>query len=203
MRRQVGRIPLWIKIVYTAFVVVLVPVYAAHHGVGNFLWFSNVALLTTAVAIWLEHRLLFSMMALATLLPETGWLVDFLARLVTGYHLFGLTAYMWDPLHPALVRGLSLYHIPLPLLLLWLVYRFGYDKRALVRQTALAWVVLVATYVLTEPARNINYAFGWFEAGDGLPQPWHLLSVMVVLPVLVYAPTHLVLRYLFPRPMGR
>lgn len=37
-------IPLWFKLTYTAFVLVLVPFYAAGHGFANFLWFSNLAL---------------------------------------------------------------------------------------------------------------------------------------------------------------
>lgn len=189
--------PLWLKIIYTAFVIILVPAYTAHHGLANFLWFSNVALLTTAVALWLNNRLLFSMMALATLIPEAGWMADFIARLTTGYHLHGMTAYMWDPLHPPFIRALSLYHIPLPILLVWLLHRCGYDRRALLYQSGLAAAVLLATYMVTDPAANINYAFGWFEPGAGLPQPFHLISVMIVLPLLIYLPTHLLLRWLF------
>jgi hypothetical protein len=34
------------------------------------LWFSDVALLVTVPALWIESRLLASMMALAVILPE-------------------------------------------------------------------------------------------------------------------------------------
>jgi hypothetical protein len=193
------RIPRWLKVLYTLFVLVLVPVYTLEYGLGNFLWFSNVALLTTVAALWLESRMLAGMMLLATLIPEAGWMVDFFTRLLTGYHLFGLTAYMWDVQIPLFVRVLSMYHIPLPLLLLWLVWRLGYARRALLYQTGLAWLVLLATYALTDPDRNVNYAFGFPEPGDVLPQPWHLLAVMVVLPVAIYLPTHVVLRFVMAR----
>ena len=48
---------------------------------------------------------------------------------------------MFDPDKPRYLRALSLFHIVLPLTLLWLVARLGYDARALVAQTMLAWIV--------------------------------------------------------------
>ncbi len=51
MRRK--RIPLWLKLAYTTFVAVLVPVYWANYGVTNFLYFCDVALFLTLVGIWL------------------------------------------------------------------------------------------------------------------------------------------------------
>ena len=50
------QIPLWIKIAYTLFICVLVPVYWVQYGPGNFLWFSDIALFVTAAALWLETR---------------------------------------------------------------------------------------------------------------------------------------------------
>lgn len=35
------RIPLWLKIAYTAFMAVLIPVYWAHYGPTNFLYFCD------------------------------------------------------------------------------------------------------------------------------------------------------------------
>ncbi len=61
-------IPLWIKISYTAFAVITVAVYAVKYPPGNFLWFSDIALILTVPALWFESRLLASMMALAVLL---------------------------------------------------------------------------------------------------------------------------------------
>lgn len=50
MSPGVTDIPLWIKITYTLFVCLLVPVYLRHYGPANFLWFSDVALLVTVPA---------------------------------------------------------------------------------------------------------------------------------------------------------
>ena len=66
-------IPLWTKLLYTLFLCVLVPVYWVRWGLKNFLWFSDIALLTTAGALWLESSLLASMMLLGIALPELAW----------------------------------------------------------------------------------------------------------------------------------
>ena len=83
-------IPLWLKISYTLFVAVLVPVYWLHHGPANFLWASNIALFVTVVALWRESRLLASTMAVAVLLPEIAWNLDFFMRLIAGHDVIGL-----------------------------------------------------------------------------------------------------------------
>jgi len=44
-------IALWLKLAYTAMVVAIVPVYYVHYGPANFLWFSDIALVVTAVAL--------------------------------------------------------------------------------------------------------------------------------------------------------
>ena len=45
------QLPTWGKLLYTLFLGVLVPVYWVHWGPKNFLWFSDIALLTTAVSL--------------------------------------------------------------------------------------------------------------------------------------------------------
>jgi hypothetical protein len=57
-------IPLWLKITYSAYVAVTLPVYYKKYGPANFLWFSDIALITTVAALWLESSLLASMMTL-------------------------------------------------------------------------------------------------------------------------------------------
>ena len=194
-------IPLWIKILYTLFLCVLVPVYWIHWGPRNFLWFSDIALLMTAVALWLESPLLAGMMTLAIALPELAWNVDFFGRLLTGRQPFGLSAYMFDPVYPRFLRALSLFHVVLPLVLLWAVHRLGYDPRALAWQTAVALVVLPVTYAVTDPADNVNWVYG----PGGKPQTWmspraYLVLVMIVFPLVFYLPTHLLLSALFAQP---
>ena len=73
----VEAIPLWTKLAYTGMVAVILPVYAVRYGWRNYLWFSDIALVATAVALWLESALLASMMAVGVLLPELLWNVSF------------------------------------------------------------------------------------------------------------------------------
>lgn len=87
-----NQISVWIKIAYTLFILVLIPIYWRQWGVANFLWFSDVALLGSVVALWLESPLLASMMAIGVLLPELYWNVEMLTRLLTGLRLAGLPA---------------------------------------------------------------------------------------------------------------
>jgi hypothetical protein len=192
-----GAISLWIKIPYLVFLSVLIPSYWAEYGPANFLWFSDIALFGTGAAIWLENSLLGSMMALMVLLPDLAWNVDFLFRLISGKDLLNLTGYMFDARKPLVVRGLSLFHVVLPWLLVWLVDRLGYDSRAFPVQTVVAWVTLVLVYLFTDPAENINWVFGPGTKPQKRISPrLYLLAVMIFFPLLVYLPTHLLLVWL-------
>ena len=184
------------------FVCVLVPVYWIEYGPSNFLWGSDIALFLTLVAVWMEHRLLASMMAVAVLLPETIWMIDFFSRLIFGPEVLPTlgTQYMFDSETPLFLRGLSLFHIVLPVLLVWLVFRFGYQRKALLYQTLLTWIVLPVTYIVTGPATNINWVYGFGpEPQTWMPGHLFLILLMVLIPLLVYVPTHLLLSKLFER----
>jgi hypothetical protein len=193
-------IPLWLKLVYTAYLAVLVPAYARKADAGplNFLWFSDLALFSTGAALWLESPLLASVTAVGVLAPELFWNLSFFVRLLTGKRISGLTDYMFDGRRSLFMRGLSLFHVALPVLLIWLLASLGYDTRALLVMTVVAWVVLPATYLLTRPEHNINWVFG-FGAPPRRPlppKPW-VLTLMLGFPILIYLPTHLLLRAIF------
>jgi hypothetical protein len=141
------------------------------------------------------------MMALAIALPELAWNVDFFGRLLTGRKIFGLSGYMFDPQKPLYLRALSLFHMILPVVLVWMVSRLGYDRRAWALQTILALIVLSVTYWLTDPAENINWVYG----PGSKPQTWlpplaYLALLMIFFPLVVYLPTHLLLRRLIGSP---
>ena len=192
------RLPLWVKLADTAFVAVVVPVYAVRYGPGNFLWFSDIALIGSVAALWLENPLLASTLALAVLLPELAWNVDFFGRLFSGRHLLRLARYMFDRRISPFVRGLSLFHVFLPVLLVWTVSRLGYDRRAVLAQTALCWIVLPASYLLTSPAENVNWVFGPRAKPQRRLHPIaYLAALMAFFPLAVYWPSHLVLAALF------
>jgi hypothetical protein len=191
-------IPISLKIAYTLFVCVLVPIYWRQYGLVNFLWFSDIALLVLVPALWFESPLLISMMALAVVLPELAWNVDYFFRLATGVSLIGLTGYMFDATIPPFIRGLSLFHVALPVLLIWMLSRLGYDGRALFWQTLVAAAVLPLSYFLSNPRENVNWVYGLGEKPQTkVPAPLFVLFLMLLFPVGVYLPTHLLLDRIF------
>jgi hypothetical protein len=205
-----NRLPLWLKLAYTAFMVVLVPVYWSNYGPTNFLYFCDVALLITLVAIWIESPLLVSMCAVGILASQALWVIDFFSNLV-GWPLTGMTDYMFAADHSLFLRGLSLFHGWLPFLLVFLVWRLGYDRRALPAWTILAWALVLICFFFMPPPRpdpgltpvNIDYVWG---LSDTAPQQWMppivwLVVLMIALPLVLYAPVHLLLRRLMPKPV--
>ena len=191
-------IPLGVKIVHTLFVCALVPIYWRQYGPANFLWFSDIALLVLVPALWLENALLVSMMAISVVFFEALWNADFFLRLLTGKSLIGLSAYMFDPKIPLFIRSLSCFHIVLPLLLLWTLRRLGYDQRAFVWQTVVALVVLPLSYLLSNPHENVNWVYGLGQNPHRiLPGPLFVILLMLMFPLVVYLPTHLLLVRIF------
>lgn len=192
-------IPLWLKLSYTAFAVATVAVYSVKYPLWNFLWFSDIALIVAVPALWLESGLLASMMLVGILLPELVWNASFFWQLLTGKRVFGLTDYMFDPAKPLYLRAISLFHVFLPPLLLWMAWRLGYDARAPVAQTALAWIVLPLSYRLADPkVENLNWVFGWTSRPQTrMPPLAYLGLVMIGFPILIYLPTHLALEFTF------
>lgn len=189
-RHRQAALPRWLQVSFTAFVALLIPIYWREYGPANFLWFSDIALFAIVIGLWTGHPLPASMTAVGVLLLETVWIVDFALLLVTGGSPIGLAEYMRDPAIPSLVRGMSLFHLVLPPLLLWMVYRLGYDRRAWLAQSCLALIVLPVTYLVSPREKNINWVFGPGNVQEWmLPLVW-LAVLMAVLPLVVYWPTH-------------
>jgi hypothetical protein len=193
-------LPLWFKLVYTAFVIVLVPVYAIEHGWVNFLWFSNVALLGGLVAAWWESRWLASMLLMCIALPELVWILDFTLGLARGGEaMFGLAGYMFDPNLPLFVRLLSLYHITMPFVLFWMVWRLGYDPRAWRHWIGIGGALLVISFWLTTPDENVNWVYGAAGEGQEVLPAWAWLLIVIAIMGLIWWITHRVLLRLMHR----
>ncbi|OAI58064.1 hypothetical protein AYO49_01415 [Verrucomicrobiaceae bacterium SCGC AG-212-N21] len=200
-----GHVPAWLKWAYTAFLLVLVPVYWANYGPTNFLYFCDVALFLALLAMWTEKPIFASMAAVGILVPQLLWCLDFVTELF-GLNLVGMTSYMFDEKLPLFLRGLSLFHGWLPFLLLFLVIRLGYDRRGFVAWTVTAVILCLIAYFFLPPAgsvlhdpktpMNINYVFGF---DDKKPQTWmsanlYLVVWIAALTSLAYLPTHLFLK---------
>ena len=70
------RIPLWIKVLWTAWVIVWAPVYWLRYGAQNFLFFCDLGNLFIAAGLWLESPLIFSWLATGLLFFQTLFTID-------------------------------------------------------------------------------------------------------------------------------
>lgn len=207
------RIPLWLTIAYSAFVALLVPVYLRDYGPTNFLYFCDIALLLTVYAMWRERPLPASIALVGILVAQTLWITDFITRMlgipVTGAD--GMTAYMFNADTSFFLRFLSFFHFWLPLLLLYIVKRLGYDRRAFKWTTLGGWLVLSVCYFLMPPPPapadepnlpvNINMVHGF---SDSAPQtampPLANFAMMIGLWFVIGClPPHLILSRWFVR----
>jgi hypothetical protein len=203
------RIPLAMKVVFTAFMAVLVPFYWNAYGPTNFLYFCDVSLFFTLAALWTEKPILASIPAVGIVVPQMLWVLDFVLGMV-GLHPLGMTDYMFRDSIPLFARGLSLFHGWLPFLLLWLVKRLGYDKRALWMWTAVGWsLMLISYFFLPAPPApvsspnlpvNVDYVFGPSDTHvqTWMPAPVYLLAMMIGLFAIMWWPAHRVLSRLTP-----
>jgi hypothetical protein len=207
MAPTANRLPLAFKLAYTAFMAVMIPVYWHYYGPTNFLYFCDVTMLLVLVGIWLESALLISMCAIGILILQTAWVVDFTVRMF-GVTLTGTTDYMFNSNTSLFLRGLSLFHFWLPFMLVYLVWKLGYDRRGLPAWTATAWALLLICFLLMPPPRpdpgltpvNINYVWG---PSDLAAQTWvhpyvWLAGLMIVLPA-IFVLTHFLLVRFAPK----
>jgi len=96
---------------------------------------------------------------------------------------------------PPFVRLLGLFHLVTPLLLLWAIWRLGYDKRGWKVQTLACWILVPINY-FWRPEHDVNWARGpFFREQHVMPGLLYLVGYLVVVPLVVYYPTHLVLEW--------
>ncbi|MFQ5527044.1 MAG: hypothetical protein ACE5GX_12385 [Thermoanaerobaculia bacterium] len=189
-------VPIWLKIAYTIWLVGWLGVYWQAYGLQNFLWLCDIANIVIAIAIWRESPLLFSSQAVGVLIIQTLWVVDVCSRLLLGFHAIGGTEYMFDPAKSIGLRSLSLFHVFVPILLLWAIRRLGYDPRGWKLQTVLLWILLPITYWVTDPELNINWLWRPFGMPQTLmPELVYLGVEMVAVPLVLYLPTHAALAW--------
>jgi hypothetical protein len=176
------------------------PTYAVVWGFGNFVQLCDLAVFLTVAGVWTGSSLLLSSQAVGSLVINSIWVLDVAARLATGHPLIGGTEYMWDAQYPLWVRLLSLYHVVVPVVLLWAVRRTGYHPRGWLLQAAVSVPVLIVSRLL-DPAKNVNFAHV-----DPIlhisfqPAALHLAIILSCLIAVIYWPTHQILSRIFPPP---
>ena len=196
-------IPLAIKILYTAWFALWVPSYWAFNGPANFLWLCDVTNWILLPALWLESPLLLSSQAVGVLVIQSVWALDFLGRLLLGVHLVGGTEYMFEAGDPLWLRSCSLFHLWVPLLLLWAVARVGYDRRAPWLQSAIAAAVLPASRLAGDATTNLNWLWRPFGLEQTLLPPLGWLAfALVAYPLVLYLPSHAALSAWWRRRSG-
>jgi hypothetical protein len=193
------RIPLWLKLAWTIWLMAWAPLYWKQYGVQNFLFFCDLGNVFIGVALWLESSLIFSWQACGLLLFQTLYVIDLAGALVTGHHFIGGTEYMFDPSLPLPIRLVSLFHVVTSPLLLWALWRLGYDRRGWKYQTLTTWIVVPINY-FWRPQLDVNWARVLFFHEQHLVLGWiYLLAYLTMVPLLVYFPTHLFLAWLANR----
>ena len=192
-------LPLSLKLGYTLWFCVWVAIYWRQVGPANFLWLCDVGNVTLLIALWAESRVLISATAVGVVFIQLVWALDFGARLLLGFHPIGGTEYMFDPAEPIEVRLLSLFHLWVPLLLVWAVRRLGFDRRAWKLQTAITWLVLPLSFQ-ADPELNLNWLWRPFGVEQTLlPPTAYLLLCLLLYPLLLFRPS----QWVFERWLAR
>lgn len=180
-----------------AWLAVWFPAYAWNWGFANFLNLCDLALILTCLGFFASSPLLLSSQAVSSLVVDALWTLDVVWRLILGRHLIGGTEYMWDERFPLALRLLSLFHVGLPPLLLWTLRRVGYDRRALLLQSAIAAVVIpLARLAGPEANTNFSHTAPLLHRPLG-PPALHLVLTLAILVFVIYLPTHLLLARLY------
>ena len=191
------RIPLWLKLGWTIWLLTWAPVYWHQYGAQNFLYFCDIGNILIGIALWLESPLIFSWAACGLLLFQSLYVIDLAGALLTGHHVIGGTEYMFDP-HIALwIRLLSMFHIVTPPLLLRAIWRLGYNPSGWKLATLTTWIVIPINY-FWRPGMDVNWARGMFFREQHVMPGWmYLLGYLIVVPLIIYLPTHLTLQWIF------
>ena len=168
-------VPLAAKLLFTLWMLVWVPAYWVENGLANFLWICDFANFMLLAALWSESALLATSQLAGVLVIQTIWAVDFFGRLLLGSHLIGGTEYMFDASEPLWLRGLSLFHLWMVPLLVWLIRRTGFERRGWRLEAGIALVLFPAGQWLGTREQNLN----WMWTPFGVEQVW--------LPPLLYA----------------
>jgi hypothetical protein len=193
----------WAYLTYflTLFTAILVPIYWRHYGPLNFLWLSDISLFLTLASLWTSSPLFISIAACGIFLLEVTWNVDFFLNLIFRIRTIRLADYMFDNRYSLVLRGLSLFHVLVPIIWITYLYHFGYDQRAWYYFVVMYWAIVIITYLFTSPKENINWVF--------MPQSLKMkqitavqwvLILMIGIPFGIALPTHIVLKKIFHAP---
>jgi hypothetical protein len=193
--------------------------YLKYFGWPTLLWFCCLANIYVLIGCATQRALWFSLAAVSTLAVQSIYAVDFVVACIAHASPTGATSYMFDPARPLAIRVLSLFHVWMPLLLLYALSKLGYDRRAFWIQTAVALCILPMCYYGFDPSVRTNdtvmphvlglpfdrdFNINWVHAFYDRPEPdlerRRFWTVLLGYPLAVHLPTHLLLSL---RPWSR
>lgn len=199
-RSSITEFPAWARWSALAWLAFWVPVYWHFWGPHNFVYLCDIAVILGCIGIWANNALLISSQAVSSLVVDAMWAVDAGWRAGFGHHIFGGTEYLFDPSHALWLRLLSLYHVAIPVVLLWALHRMGYDRRGWALQAGVVAAAFVAAR-FTPASQNINFAFRLPVVDKPFgPAPLHVAVSVAFMIFVVYWPTHWALGEIFPPP---
>lgn len=181
-----------VAVVFSMFFVVWVVVYGVVFGASIFLWLCCLCNILLLWVVWSKENRLLSVVAVLMLGVQGCYGIDFIGHLTLGRGPWGVTDYVFDERRALGVRLLSMYHLAVPVLLLWLLSKRGYWTGAWLPAVTLFGGVFFASllWVVGHPeplAREdqINFVLGL--SGES---PW---AVALGFPLVFVIPTSLVL----------
>jgi hypothetical protein len=208
-----------LKIAYTLWFLVWCVSYLWWFGPQSMLWMCCVANVALLLGLWLDKPVWISFAGLAVLLAQILYTADLAGALLFDVHLSGATRYLFDSTQPAYIRTLSLFHVWSPLLLLTLLSRTGYDRRALLLVALCALVLFPVCFASFDPARNtndavmptvdgrpfdrdfnINWVHGFYDAPSRNPGLRDLFRALASYLLFLALPAHFALRRIFRAP---
>jgi hypothetical protein len=179
-------VPFGVKISYYAFMAILIPTYAINYPLANFFNLCDVHLLLVLVSFLTDTNIFISMSAVGTLVAQSLWCIDFMCEMLS-IKFIGSTTYMYDEQFSIYLRLLSLFHGWFPFLLLYLITKLGYDRRALYYQISLCLSLCLFSYNQNELYNeNINFV-----------KDFHILCHMLGFPIVIVSTHQFLLRWDF------
>jgi hypothetical protein len=183
----------WLILAWLAFYLV---VYLNAYGFWHFFQLCNVGVILACIGIFTKQKLLISSQALGMSCVALFWIADQIAWLWTGQPLHGGTAYMQQSSVPLIARVLSIYHVILPLFLLWIVFTKGYDRRAWLLQCAILALTGAIGAWIAPASENINYLFYWPNEAASQTIIWPRVTIMILITTCaLYLPLHRLLMF--------
>lgn len=198
---QQRSIPIGVRLAAAVFLFVWVPVYWHYWGPTNVFFLCDLAVLLGCIGLAIQSALLISSQALAISFVSLFWIFDVGWHLLFGTSFIGGTDYMFDQNYPLWLRLISLYHLILPVILVWAISRLGYDRRAFRFECILAAIAILCSRA-SDPSLNINFAYSApiFHRQLGSASV-HLVLTFLATALVLYAPVHYLFRRLFAPPL--